>query len=159
MHMCVMVEGMGVGLPNKAIQLSALLRGEICLCDANHNQTLIKLSKNITANTNEGTVMKTKVITEWIDLQPQTEKWLYNPWLIAKDHNMEIEVVGGSLDTSRVDVFLRVFQNHRKKHVAEFYNVPADGSQCSSFVLRSEITVEQVGPTRRFKIPNQHGIK
>jgi len=146
-----MVQGLGAGLPNKAIQVSTLLKGEICLCDTNHNQTLINLKKAFSANTNEGSILATNIITDWFYLEPKQDNWLYNPWLLSKDHLMEIEVTGGSLHTTQVDLIFRVFHGNKEKHISKFVNVPAEGSQCASFVVRSEITVQQVGP-QRFKI-------
>lgn len=152
MEMRIEASGFGVGLPGKTILVSVLNHGQIFLRDANQNETIISVRQLISANEKTGAFLAAGVSTDWIQLDPVKDNWLYNPWPLAKDHIMQIETSMGSLITTSVDISLIVFQNNREKYKSEFFNVVADGSQWASFIVRSSVSVRQASPSRRFKI-------
>ena len=89
MKIRIEASGFGVGLPGKTILLSVLNSGKVILRDANQNETIISVDKPISVNDKTGAFLAAGVKTDWIQLDPEKDNWLYNPWPLAKDHIMQ----------------------------------------------------------------------
>jgi hypothetical protein len=112
----------------------------------------MSIKKNLSANIREGTLAFAAIDTHWLDVDPVKDNWLYNPWLIAKGHSVEIEIDAGALSTKKVDVHIKVFHANKIKHQTDLYNVPAKGTQVTTLIIRGDIYVYQKNKVRRFKI-------
>ncbi len=152
MQMRIEARGVGIGIPKMTGTISTLMSGDIILRDINGNETWLSIKKNFSANIREGTLAFAAIDTHWLIVDPVKDNWLYNPWLLAKDHIAEIEVDAGSLSTKKADVHIKIFHANKIKHQTDLYNVAAEGTQMATLIVRGDIYVHQKNKVRRFKI-------
>ena len=152
MQIRIEARGVGVGIPKMTGTISTLMSGHIILRDINGNETWMSIKKNFSANIREGTLAFAAIDTHWLNLDPVNDNWLYNPWLLAKDHIAEIEIDAGALSTKKVDVHIKIFHANKIKYKTDLYNVSAKGTQVTTLIIRGHIYVYQKNKVRRFKI-------
>ncbi len=152
MQLKVAVCGIGLGVPKITGSVSFAMEGTLRLKDSNGNENWLKVGKPISADARTGTMLLASAETDWINVDPIKDNWMYNPHALGKGYEMEIEVEGKILWTTEVDVKIKVFKDERLKYSTELYNVKSDGSQWASVIVRSPLTVMQPAKARRFKI-------
>jgi hypothetical protein len=138
--------GMGIGIPKINTQVGGLLECFIYLNDELGQGSYMQIGKYFSLDRKNSTIGFAGIETEWITLDPNKDRWLFNPWHLAKEHIAEVNISSGSIIATQVDISVKVYHENRLKHQIELYGIRADGSLFSNLNVRGDIHVCQMNP-------------